>query len=216
MLVSIVIFFVGAKDYYNVPAEGSIFSGILQVFVSAYKKSRLQIPAKDEVAAANVLGIRIGVSNFIPIVGACVADAYLGKFNTIAISSFGTLAVFKQSSSDTRQRTELRLCPKPVEALQHPTSGGSKMLDQNAFNLGLRLPLLHPRGPTRHISGVPGPENGPQHWATLRDSGRIVQRGVADRHRHIPPMLRPLSAAISGKSDKPRGRAHQPPEDSAR
>ncbi|KAL2337806.1 hypothetical protein Fmac_012252 [Flemingia macrophylla] len=45
-----------------------------------------------QVAAANVLGIWIGVSNFIPIVGACVADAYLGKFNTIAISSFGTLA----------------------------------------------------------------------------------------------------------------------------
>ncbi|KAL2337801.1 hypothetical protein Fmac_012247 [Flemingia macrophylla] len=49
MLVSIVIFLVGAKDYYNVPADGSIFSGILQVFVAAYKKSRLQIRAKDEV-----------------------------------------------------------------------------------------------------------------------------------------------------------------------
>ncbi|KAL9303200.1 hypothetical protein ACSQ67_020463 [Phaseolus vulgaris] len=44
-----------------------------------------------QVAAANVLGAWAGASNLIPIIGGCVADAYLGKFKTIAISSFGTL-----------------------------------------------------------------------------------------------------------------------------
>jgi len=46
-----------------------------------------------QVAAANVLGAWAGASNLIPIIGGCVADAYLGKFKTIAISSFGTLLV---------------------------------------------------------------------------------------------------------------------------
>ncbi|XP_020207446.1 protein NRT1/ PTR FAMILY 2.13 [Cajanus cajan] len=51
----------------------------------------LQVFNLGQVAASNILGIWIGVSNFTPILGACVADAYLGKFSTIAISSFGTL-----------------------------------------------------------------------------------------------------------------------------
>ncbi|TKY63475.1 NRT1/ PTR FAMILY 2.13 [Spatholobus suberectus] len=51
----------------------------------------LQVFNLGQVAATNVIGIWTGVSNFIPIIGACVADAYLGKFRTIAISSFGTL-----------------------------------------------------------------------------------------------------------------------------
>lgn len=46
-----------------------------------------------QVAAANVLSIWIGVSNCIPIVGAVIADALLGKFRTIAMASFGTLVV---------------------------------------------------------------------------------------------------------------------------
>ncbi|XP_027905518.1 protein NRT1/ PTR FAMILY 2.13-like [Vigna unguiculata] len=51
----------------------------------------LQFFNLGQVAAANLLGAWTGVSNLIPIIGACVADAYLGKFKTIAISSFGTL-----------------------------------------------------------------------------------------------------------------------------
>ncbi|CAJ1949048.1 unnamed protein product [Sphenostylis stenocarpa] len=51
----------------------------------------LQFFNLGQVSAANVLGVWIGISNFVPIIGACVADAYLGKFKTIAISSFGTL-----------------------------------------------------------------------------------------------------------------------------
>jgi len=54
----------------------------------------LQFFNLGQVAAANLLGAWTGVSNLIPIIGACVADAYLGKFKTIAISSFGTLLVY--------------------------------------------------------------------------------------------------------------------------
>ncbi|XP_006575784.1 protein NRT1/ PTR FAMILY 2.13-like [Glycine soja] len=44
------------------------------------------------VGASNIIGIWSGVSNCIPLIGAAVADSYLGKFRTIAISSFRTLA----------------------------------------------------------------------------------------------------------------------------
>jgi len=46
-----------------------------------------------QVGASNIIGIWSGVSNCIPLIGAAVADSYLGKFRTIAISSFRTLAV---------------------------------------------------------------------------------------------------------------------------
>ncbi|RZC23052.1 Protein NRT1/ PTR FAMILY 2.13 [Glycine soja] len=45
-----------------------------------------------QVGASNIIGIWSGVSNCIPLIGAAVADSYLGKFRTIAISSFRTLA----------------------------------------------------------------------------------------------------------------------------
>lgn len=54
----------------------------------------LQFFNLGQVAAANVLAIVAGASNLIAVIGACVADAYLGKFKTIAISSFGTLLVY--------------------------------------------------------------------------------------------------------------------------
>ncbi|KAK7274700.1 hypothetical protein RIF29_15797 [Crotalaria pallida] len=45
----------------------------------------------NHVSAANVITLSLGVSNCIPIIGAFIGDAYLGKFKTIAISSFATL-----------------------------------------------------------------------------------------------------------------------------
>lgn len=52
MVGSIVLFFLGTKIYVLVKPEGSIFSGIAQVFVAAYKKRRLKIPVdgKEEDA----------------------------------------------------------------------------------------------------------------------------------------------------------------------
>ncbi|KAF7829426.1 protein NRT1/ PTR FAMILY 2.13-like [Senna tora] len=44
-----------------------------------------------QVGAANVISIWHGSSNFIPILGAFLADSYLGKFRTIAGASFATL-----------------------------------------------------------------------------------------------------------------------------
>ncbi|KAM6570948.1 hypothetical protein CsatA_015028 [Cannabis sativa] len=48
MAGSIVFFFVGAPLYNHVKPEGSIFSGIAQVFVAAFKKRRLMIPAPTD------------------------------------------------------------------------------------------------------------------------------------------------------------------------
>ncbi|XP_019701475.1 protein NRT1/ PTR FAMILY 2.13 [Elaeis guineensis] len=49
MVISITLFFLGMRLYVYVPVEGSVFSGIAQVFVAAYKKRKLELPAKDDV-----------------------------------------------------------------------------------------------------------------------------------------------------------------------
>ncbi|KAJ8547855.1 hypothetical protein K7X08_021091 [Anisodus acutangulus] len=41
----------------------------------------------DQVAASNVLNIWSGATNFIPLLGACISDAYIGRFWTIAFAS---------------------------------------------------------------------------------------------------------------------------------
>ncbi|KAG0456215.1 hypothetical protein HPP92_024003 [Vanilla planifolia] len=41
MLVAIVLFFLGTRLYVHVPPEGSVFSGIVRVFVAAFRKRRL-------------------------------------------------------------------------------------------------------------------------------------------------------------------------------
>ncbi|KAJ7961766.1 NRT1/PTR family protein 2.2 [Quillaja saponaria] len=45
----------------------------------------------DQVMAANILNIWVASCNVAPVLGAFVADAYLGKFRTIATASFATL-----------------------------------------------------------------------------------------------------------------------------
>ncbi|KAF8390284.1 hypothetical protein HHK36_024809 [Tetracentron sinense] len=45
---SIVIFFLGTRVYVYIDPEGSIFSGIAQVFVAAYRKRGLKLPATKE------------------------------------------------------------------------------------------------------------------------------------------------------------------------
>jgi dipeptide/tripeptide permease len=47
----------------------------------------------DQVVAANILNIWSAASNFATIIGALIADNYLGKFRTIALGSFASLAV---------------------------------------------------------------------------------------------------------------------------
>ncbi|KAG8500662.1 hypothetical protein CXB51_002631 [Gossypium anomalum] len=41
----------------------------------------------DQVSASNVLNIWSGVSNFAPLIGAFISDAYVGRFATIAVAS---------------------------------------------------------------------------------------------------------------------------------
>ncbi|XVF02291.1 hypothetical protein REPUB_Repub04eG0162900 [Reevesia pubescens] len=45
MLFAIVLFFVGTKIYIYIKPEGSVFAGVAQVFVAAYKKRQLSLPA---------------------------------------------------------------------------------------------------------------------------------------------------------------------------
>ncbi|KAJ1286776.1 hypothetical protein BS78_03G377700 [Paspalum vaginatum] len=49
MSFAIIIFFVGARLYVHVPPEGSIFSGIAQVFVASLKKRRLKLPCPHDI-----------------------------------------------------------------------------------------------------------------------------------------------------------------------
>jgi len=47
----------------------------------------------DQVTASNILSLWFGITNFAPLVGAFISDAYVGRFRTIAFASFGTLSV---------------------------------------------------------------------------------------------------------------------------
>lgn len=49
MFCAIVLLFAGTKIYVHVKPEGTTFSGIMQVFIAAYKKRRLRLPANGEV-----------------------------------------------------------------------------------------------------------------------------------------------------------------------
>ncbi|XP_061342432.1 protein NRT1/ PTR FAMILY 2.13-like [Gastrolobium bilobum] len=45
----------------------------------------------DQVSAANIINIWFGITNFAPLVGAFISDAYVGRFRTIAFASFASL-----------------------------------------------------------------------------------------------------------------------------
>ncbi|XWS68882.1 hypothetical protein CRYUN_Cryun04dG0131800 [Craigia yunnanensis] len=45
---SIILFLMGTRIYVHVKPQGSIFSGIVQVFVAAYKKRQLKLPAEGQ------------------------------------------------------------------------------------------------------------------------------------------------------------------------
>ncbi|OMO51660.1 Proton-dependent oligopeptide transporter family [Corchorus capsularis] len=45
----------------------------------------------DQVSASNVLNIWHGITNFAPLVGAFISDAYAGRFKTILVASFASL-----------------------------------------------------------------------------------------------------------------------------
>ncbi|XP_052187933.1 protein NRT1/ PTR FAMILY 2.13 [Diospyros lotus] len=49
MVGSILLFFIGTRVYVYVKPEGSVFSGIGQVLVAAYRKRKLKLPDKGEV-----------------------------------------------------------------------------------------------------------------------------------------------------------------------
>ena len=55
----------------------------------------------DQVEASNVINIWSGISNFAPLLGAFISDAYVGRFRTIAFSSFASLLVRLPTSIHT-------------------------------------------------------------------------------------------------------------------
>ncbi|XP_010256203.1 PREDICTED: protein NRT1/ PTR FAMILY 2.13 [Nelumbo nucifera] len=52
MFCSIILFFLGMRVYVYIPPEGSVFSGVVQVFVAAYKKRKLRLPSSQEQPGA--------------------------------------------------------------------------------------------------------------------------------------------------------------------
>lgn len=54
MSFSLVLFFVGTRIYIHVQPEGSVFTGIIQVIVSAYSKRQLELPLGGSDVAAGV------------------------------------------------------------------------------------------------------------------------------------------------------------------
>ena len=51
MLFSLLLFLLGARIYVFAPPEGSVFSGVIQVFVAAFKKRSLCLPSTEEQEA---------------------------------------------------------------------------------------------------------------------------------------------------------------------
>ncbi|MED6190262.1 hypothetical protein PIB30_104113, partial [Stylosanthes scabra] len=49
MLCSIILFFLGTSIYVHVKPGGSVFSGIAQVLVAAYKKRKIELPSEKHV-----------------------------------------------------------------------------------------------------------------------------------------------------------------------
>lgn len=52
-----------------------------------------------QMKAANLANVWFGTTNFAPLLGAFLSDAYLGRFLTLAISSVASLLVIKLLSS---------------------------------------------------------------------------------------------------------------------
>ena len=51
ILFSLLFFLLGARIYVFAPPEGSVFSGVIQVFVAAFKKRSLRLPSTEEQEA---------------------------------------------------------------------------------------------------------------------------------------------------------------------
>lgn len=49
MFCSIIMFFIGTRIYMHVKPEGSVFNGIAQVLVAAYKKRKVKLPSEEKV-----------------------------------------------------------------------------------------------------------------------------------------------------------------------
>lgn len=79
-------FFVGNESFERLASIGLVAN--FTVFL-------MTVFHMDQVSSSNLINIWSGVSNFAPLIGAFISDAYVGKFWVIAFSSFATLSVNK-------------------------------------------------------------------------------------------------------------------------
>ncbi|KAJ8445423.1 hypothetical protein Cgig2_031236 [Carnegiea gigantea] len=75
----------------------------------------------DQVAATNLIGVYAGVVNFVPLLGAFISDAYIGRFWAIAIGSFASfsdkslLRMFRKSNQVLHILAKQNLADDPKE-----------------------------------------------------------------------------------------------------
>ncbi|URD89291.1 POT family [Musa troglodytarum] len=55
MLLAIILFFAGIRLYVFVPPDGSVFSGVLQALVAAFRKRKLRLPAPNDAVEQETL-----------------------------------------------------------------------------------------------------------------------------------------------------------------
>ena len=82
--VTIFIFWAGNETFERLASIG------LMANFMVYLTTKLHM---DQVSASNVMNIWNGFTNFAPLFGAFVSDAYAGRFWTIAFASFASLLV---------------------------------------------------------------------------------------------------------------------------
>ncbi|KAF8040550.1 hypothetical protein BT93_B2699 [Corymbia citriodora subsp. variegata] len=96
----------------------------------------------DQVAASNVINIWMGITNFAPLVGAFISDAYAGRFRTIAIASFASfLGMLTMTLTAWLRQLHPPPCSTPPQSMNasHPPCVGPTGGQLGVLFLGLGL-----------------------------------------------------------------------------
>ncbi|GFY88406.1 nitrate transporter 1.6 [Actinidia rufa] len=157
MVGSIVLFFFGMRVYVYVKPEGSVFTGIVQALVAAYKKRELKIPAESE---ENVVAL-YDPSPVATVVTKLPLTSQFRFLNKGAIVLEGEVKTGRVSFErmDTKQR---------------PTDRRSEMHTKDNPRLGIWHYQLRCHSPTIDLHHFTGPQNGPPSRAQVPDPARVA------------------------------------------
>ncbi|XP_006838787.2 protein NRT1/ PTR FAMILY 2.13 [Amborella trichopoda] len=114
--------------------------GLLANFI-VYLQTKYHL---DQVFAANIIYIWSGVCNFLPLAGAFLSDAYLGRFGTLAFTS---VASFMGMVVMTLTAALPGLRPRPCSrgsTCEHPTAGQFSVLYASLFLLAVGAAGIRP------------------------------------------------------------------------